>query len=402
MTHNGAMLLPMAGGNGSPLAAVTGPVPRITSLLIKPASAICNLDCEYCFYLDRASDPYQAAKTRVMRPDTLERLVSGYLAYSFPVSTFAFQGGEPTLAGLDFFRRLVSLQQRYGRPGQTVGNSIQTNGVLLDRAWCDLLRQYNFLVGLSIDGPEDVHDAYRVDKRGQGSWARVMAGLQLLQRHSVDFNVLCVVSQANVRRAAEVYRFFRSLGVEHLQFIPIAEFAPDGTPLPSTISADEYGAFLCELFDEWWPERSRVRVRFFDNIAESLAGMKPGCCTLHDSCDSYAVVEYNGDVYPCDFFVESGWKLGNIGVDGWPDIARRQRRQTFAGKKGVPHAECAVCEYRGICHGGCPKLRYAARQSFEDLDWFCGAYKQIFARAVPPLREEIAKMLAGQSTHQRA
>jgi uncharacterized protein len=148
--------------------------------------------------------------------------------------------------------------------------------------------------------------------------------------------------------------------------------------------------------------RSRVRVRFFDSIAESVAGMTPGCCTLHDSCDSYAVVEYNGDVYPCDFFAESGWKLGNIGVDGWPDIARRQRRQTFAGKKGVPHAECAVCEHRGICHGGCPKRRYAARQSFEDLDWFCGADKQIFASAVPALREEIAKMLAGQSTHQRA
>ena len=384
----------MAAENGSATALVSGPVPRITSLLIKPASALCNLDCEYCFYLDRAGDPYQDRGSRTMSPATLERLVAGYLAYSFPVSTFSFQGGEPTLAGLDFFRRLVQLQQHYGRPGQTVGNSIQTNGVLLDSGWCELFRRYHFLVGLSIDGPEDVHDRYRVDRQHQGSWARSMRGLRRLQQHGVDVNVLCVVSEANVRRAAEVFRFFRSLGVEHLQFIPLAEFAPDGSPLPFSIQPDDYGAFLAELFDAWWPERSRVRVRFFDNVAEAIAGIKPGCCTMHDSCDSYAVVEYNGDVYPCDFFVQSSWKLGNIESDSWPEIARRQRRATFAGKKRVAHAECAVCDYRHICHQGCPKLRHAARQRFDDLDWFCGAYKRIFAHAVPPLAEEIRMMTA--------
>ncbi len=387
-------MLPMASEHGSAMALVSGPVPRITSLLIKPASALCNLDCEYCFYLDRAGDPYQDRKSRTMSPATLERLVAGYLPYSFPVSTFSFQGGEPTLAGLDFFRRLVQLQQHYGRPGQTVGNSIQTNGVLLDSGWCELFRRYHFLVGLSIDGPEDVHDRYRVDRQHHGSWARVMRGLRRLQQHGVDFNVLCVVSEANVRRAAEVYRFFRSLGVEHLQFIPLAEFAPDGSPLPFSIQPGDYGAFLAELFDAWWPERSRVRVRFFDNIAEALAGIKPGCCTMHDSCDSYAVVEYNGDVYPCDFFVQSSWKLGNIEGDSWPEIARRQRREAFAGKKRVAHAECEVCDYRHICHQGCPKLRHAARQRFDDLDWFCGAYKRIFAHAVPPLTEEIRLMTA--------
>jgi uncharacterized protein len=211
--------------------------------------------------------------------------------------------------------------------------------------------------------------------------------------------VLCVVSQANVRRASEIYRFFRSRRLDNLQFIPLAEFAPDGTPLPSTITADEYGAFLCEIFDAWWPERREVRVRFFDNIAEALGGMKPGCCTMHDSCDSYVVVEYNGDVYPCDFFVEGEWTLGNVVTDSWSEIARRQRRQTFAAKKQVPHAECLACEYRSICHGGCPKLRHAARQRFEDLDWFCGAYKQIFARAVPALRDEIHTLLASRAAH---
>src|SRR3954468_18235565 len=212
------MLLPMASGNGSPYASVDGPAPRITSLLIKPASAICNLDCEYCFYLDRATDPYEARRSRVMQPATLEKLVSGYLAYSYPVSSFAFQGGEPTLAGIDFFRRLVELQAHYGRAGQTVGNSIQTNGVLLNNAWCELFKRYNFLVGLSLDGPADVHDKFRYDKEGRGSWTRVMAGLKCLRRHKVDVNILCVISQANVRRGQEIYRYFRSLGLDHLQF----------------------------------------------------------------------------------------------------------------------------------------------------------------------------------------
>jgi serine-type anaerobic sulfatase-maturating enzyme len=396
LADNVAMLLPMVPQSGSRLATVSGAVPRITSLLVKPASAVCNLDCEYCFYLERATGPYQGRK-RTMSLATLERLVSGYLACSFPLSAFSFQGGEPTLAGLDFSRALVKLQQQYGRPGQTIANSMQTNGILLDGAWCDLFKKYSFLIGLSLDGPEDVHDRYRVTRKREGSWTRVMSGLRQLQRHDVDFNILCVVSQANVARAVEIYRFFRALGVERMQFIPLAEFEPDGTPLSSTISADEYGAFLCEIFEEWWPERTRVRVRFFDNLAEAIAGVKPGCCTMHESCDSYVVVEYTGDVYPCDFFVETGWKLGNVAADSWPEIARRQRRLTFASKKLVPHAECSVCEYQQICHGGCPKLRHAQNGRFEDLDWFCGGYKRIFARAVPPLREEISQLLAGDS-----
>src|SRR6185437_1744886 len=183
----------------------------ISSILVKPASAICNLDCEYCFYLDRDTDPYTALAERTMSLETLERLVEGFLSYSYPQSSFGFQGGEPTLAGLKFFESLVALQKRHGKSGQTVGNTIQTNGILLDRSWCELFRDYNFLVGL-----------------------------------------------------------------------PLAEFHPDGTPMPFTIDAEEYGRFLCRIFDLWWPERHLVRIRFFDNIAEALAGQKPGTCTMHE------------------------------------------------------------------------------------------------------------------------
>jgi uncharacterized protein len=371
-----------------------GPAPRIHSLLVKPASALCNLGCEYCFYLDREADPYEHATERVMSLDTLERVVDGYLFYSYPASAFGFQGGEPTLAGLRFYERLVELQKRCGRPGQSVSNSIQTNGLLLDQAWCELLREYHFLVGLSLDGPEDVHDRYRVNRARRGSWAQVMRAAELLRRERVEYNVLCVVSAANVERAGETYRFFRKLGVQHMQFIPLAEFGPGGAPLPYTISGAAYGRFLCEIFDLWWPERRRVRVRFFDNLAEALAGQKPGGCTFHASCDSYAVVEYNGDVYPCDFFVETRWKLGNIEIDSWPELARRRHRYEFAALKSVPHAACQACEHLQICHGGCPKDRHRRFGRFEDLDWFCEAYQLAFGKARAPLERDVRRLMA--------
>jgi uncharacterized protein len=382
---------------GESTASTLGPVPRISSLLIKPASAVCNLDCAYCFYLDRDADPYKSLPARRMTDDTLERLVDSYLFYSFPNSIFAFQGGEPTLAGPAFFEELCQLQKRYGRDGQNVSNSLQTNGLLLDDRWCQLFRAYNWLIGLSIDGPEEMHDLYRFDKQGRGTWKQVMQGMETLQKNNVEFNALCVLSQANVSKPKEVYKFFRKLGIDYLQFIPLAEFAPDGSPLPFTITPQQYGRFLCETFDLWWPERRSVRIRFFDNIAEALAGQKPGNCTMHETCDSYAVVEYNGDVYPCDFFVERSWKLGNIHLESWAEIARRQTRYSFAAKKTLAHPECQVCEYAPICHGGCPKLRHGQHGRFEDLDYFCQAYKMIYAKAAGPLKKEVARILGRQS-----
>lgn len=399
MEMGNGSLFPLYGDGSLPGA---GPVPRITSLLIKPASAVCNLDCSYCFYLDRDADPYKSLPARRMTIETLERLVDTWLFYSYPASTFAFQGGEPTLAGLPFFEKLVEFQKHYGRNGQSVANALQTNAMLLDDNWAKLFKEYNWLLGVSLDGPQEVNDLYRYNKDGRGTWKRVIQSIETLQKHGVDLNCLCVLSQANVGRARELYRFYRSLGVDNLQFIPLAEFDDGGNPLPFTITPQQYGRFLCDVFDLWWPDRRKVRIRFFDNTAEALAGMKPGTCTMHESCDSYVVVEYNGDVYPCDFFVEGEWKIGNMMLDSWTEIARRQRRFGFASKKSLAHPECQACDYQSICHGGCPKFRHGPNRRFEDLDYFCSAYKMIFAKSVGPLQREVAKIVGREAAAQTA
>jgi len=383
MRTNGGNLFPLYNEALAP-TTLGGATPRITSLLIKPASAVCNLDCAYCFYLDRHADPYKELPARRMTLDTLEHLVDSYLFYSYPTSVFAFQGGEPTLAGLEFFEKFVTFQQPYGRGGQSVSNSLQTNAILIDDHWCALFHEFHWLLGVSIDGPEEINDVYRPNKAGHGTWKQVMKGIETLKKNQVEFNCLCVLSQANVGKPKELYRFFRSIGVDHVQFIPLAEFHADGSPMPFTITPEQYGRFLVEMFELWWPDRRKMRIRFFDNLAEALAGMKPSTCTMHETCDSYVVVEYNGDVYPCDFFVERDWRLGNVHVDSWAEIARRQRRYSFAAKKTVPHAECQVCQYESICHGGCPKFRHGPNRRFEDLDYFCASYKMIFDRSVGP------------------
>jgi uncharacterized protein len=367
-----------------------GTAPRIESLLVKPVSAVCNLDCAYCFYLDREADPYRSLPERRMSLETLERLVDTFLFYSYPNSVLAFQGGEPTLAGLKFFEKLIEFEKQYGRDGQSVSNSIQTNGILIDDDWCGLFREYRWLVGVSLDGPQEMHDAYRRNKAGQGTWRQVMRGIEILGKNQVEFNVLCVLSQANVGRPKELYRFFRGLGVDYIQYIPLAEFDGDGNPLPPSITAEQYGRFLVETFELWWPERRKARIRCFDNLAEALAGRSPGDCSLLETCDSYCVVECNGDVYPCDFFVEREWKLGNVMVDSWAEIARRERRFGCAAKKTLAAPECLACEYQPVCRGGCLKYRHGPRRRFEDLDYFCAAYKTVCARTLAPLRKEVA------------
>ena len=285
-----------------------------------------------------------------------------YLFYSYPNSVFAFQGGEPTLAGLPSSKSWWSSRSSTAATARRVSNALQTNARAARRA---LVRpvpgSINWLVGVSLDGPEEIHDLYRFNKEGQRHLeARDARASRLLQKNGVEFNMLCVLSQANVEKPRELYTLLPRPGHrQHAVHSAGGVRRPTGNRLPFTITPEQYGRFLCEIFDLWWPERRKVRIRFFDNIAEALAGQKPGTCTMHETCDSYVVVEYNGDVYPCDFFVEKRLEAGQRRL--W--IPGRRSRAAAAlpaspRRRPSPHPECQVCEYQSICHGGCPKFRH--------------------------------------------
>jgi uncharacterized protein len=330
--------------------------PTSFSLLVKPASADCNLRCSYCFYLSKA-ELYPGSARHRMSLETLERLISSYMATEQPQYVFGWQGGEPTLMGVEFFRKVVELQSRYGRRGAVVANGLQTNATRITDELAAVFARYRFLVGVSIDGPAELHDASRKAPGGGGSFERVMEGVALLQRHRVTFNALVAVSKANVERVEEVYRLLVERGIVHHQYIPIVEFADDGTPLPFSVGPDEWGRFLLRLYDLWYPDRYTVSVRHFDAVLARLVDGTETICTMSRDCRSYFLVEHNGDVYPCDFFVEPSWRLGNIHQSGWRELAGSDLYREFGLRKRQLHPECPECPYLELCAGDCIKHR---------------------------------------------
>jgi uncharacterized protein len=353
------------------------------SILFKTVSTDCNLDCSYCYY--RESLEGTRVRRRIDR-DMLEALMPQYMEYVADLgqASFAWQGGEPTLAGLEFFEWAVELQKKHARRGTVISNALQTNGVLLDDEWAKFLKRNRFLVGISLDGPEDVHDTERKDRGGHGSFRRVMAGLDALRRHEVDFNGLCVVGRHNVGQPRDVMRFFRREGFSHVQLIPGMDFQstePD-KPAAYVISPEEYGEFLVETFDEWYQDgRPRVSIRTFDNFLQSYLGVPNELCVHGDVCSSPLVLEYNGDAYPCDFYIHPGWKLGNVQSTPLREIAESPERFKFAGQKQPLPAECQSCEWRPVCKGGCPRNRVSAEGDLGANDYFCLSYRRFFAHA---------------------
>jgi uncharacterized protein len=319
-----------------------------------------------------------------MPDEVLEALVRGLMEQRFPQTVFAWQGGEPTLAGLDFFRRVVELQQRYGVGGQAVGNGLQTNGVLLDDEWCRFLRHYCFLVGLSIDGPSEIHNRHRVNAAGRGNWDLAMSAARRMDAHGVPYNILCVVNSENVHLGADLCRWFVSQGFPYMQFIPCCEAGS-----PYNVSPEDYGKFLCDTFDFWAGEaRGRVSIRDFDSMLASRADGSPPLCIYGARCNQYLVVEHNGDVYPCDFFVYPEWTLGNVLDAPLASFLDAEKARDFARQKDKVTA-CRNCEWRALCHGGCQKDRLAAGTR-NDPTPFCASYKRFFAHAAPRL-DKMAK-----------
>ncbi|MBP1657231.1 MAG: anaerobic sulfatase-maturating enzyme [Bacteroidetes bacterium] len=359
-------------------------------LLVKPAGPDCNLDCTYCFYLDRSGNGSSSHPHR-MTDDVLEEMIRQALSGRERHMSFVWQGGEPTLMGLPFFRRVVELQQRYGA-GKSVSNALQTNGLLLDEEWAVFLKQYHFLVGISIDGPEHVHDYYRRARGGQGSWSHAVSAARLLQARGVEVNAISVVTEYAACFPDEIYHAHRSLGLDFMQFIPCVETDPiDPTKAAAySVTGDSYGRFLIRLFDLWRADFdgpvARTSIRYFDSVFHAYVGLDAPECTLMATCGVYLAVEHNGDVFACDFFVEPGWKLGNLMHGSLRDMINAPEQERFGRMKAELPVACRGCSWLRVCQGGCTKDRIRDPRD-GGLSHFCNAYKMFFAHADRPLRE---------------
>ena len=364
--------------------------PEYFHVLAKPTGPICNLDCEYCFFLSKEA-LYPGDRFR-MADDLLEIYVRQLLEShaSAPEVTVAWQGGEPTLMGVDFFRRAVELTDRYRQPGQRVQHTVQTNGTLLTDEWCELLARHGFLVGISIDGPPELHDRYRVDKRGNPSSAKVLRGLELLKFHNVEFNILCTVNAANQDHPLGVYRYLRDdLGARFVQFIPIVErdnetgFQEGDQVTDRSVDPERWGRFLVSVFDEWLRhDVGTVFVSHFDAALASWLGVSPALCIFAETCGNAVALEHNGDLYSCDHFVEPGYLLGNIFETHMVELLASPVQRAFgeAKRDNLPRY-CVECSVRFACNGECPKNRFARTPEGEPgLNYLCPGYKTFFGR----------------------
>jgi len=393
--------------------------PRGFHLLAKPSGSTCNINCTYCFYLSKQS-LYPDEQHR-MSDATLEAYLEQLLeSHRMPQVTVAWQGGEPTLMRLDFFRRSVELVEKHRRPGQTVQHTFQTNGLLLDDQWCAFFKEHRFLVGLSVDGPREIHDTYRVDRRGQGTFDRVMAGWRCLRDHQVDFNILCTVNAANQRQGRNVYRFFRDeLGAKWVQFIPIIERATPQTleianrgwseqpgrqrllytqtgdlVTERTVGAEQYGRFLVDVFEEWVRhDVGEIFVQLFDVTLEAYFG-RHLLCIHAPTCGLGPALEYNGDLYSCDHFVEPRYKLGNIHQTPLLDLLTAPQQRKFGQDKlDTLTAQCRSCEVQSLCNGGCPKDRFAlSRDGDPGQNYLCPGL-ELFFKHTRPAMQQMARLL---------
>jgi uncharacterized protein len=384
-------------------------------IMTKPIGPICNLDCKYCFYLEKEK-LYPKTEKWQMSGEVLERYIRDYIAAQPGDEVhFAWQGGEPTLLGVDFFRAAVELQQRYA-DGKTVANALQTNGVLIDDAWGEFLAKHSFLVGISIDGPRELHDCYRVDKGHAPTFDRVLRGITKLKQYKVDFNTLTVVHRRNSEHPLEVYRFLKEIGTGFIQFIPIverkaAEADDNGLVLirPAFKSAAEvtewsvqpeaYGRFLSRIFDEWVKKDvGRTFVQLFDVALESWMGMDASLCVFRKTCGSALAMEHTGDLYSCDHFVYPENKLGNIMETALEKLVQSPQQKAFGQAKleSLPKM-CRNCEVRFACNGECPKHRFLTTPDGEaGLNYLCAGYKHFFKHIDPYMQFMAGELRAGR------
>ena len=384
--------------------------------MAKPSGSVCNIDCTYCFYLEKEKLYPDASGNWRMSDEVLERYVSSYIAaQDVPEVNFAWQGGEPTLMGVNFYRRAVELQRVYAN-GKTVTNAFQTNGILLDDEWGAFLHEHNFLVGISIDGPPELHDRYRLDKGQRPTFDRVICGLEVLKKHSVEFNTLTVLQNHNADHPLGVYNFLKDIGSRFMQFIPIVERttrepAEDGLELIGpgfagkakvsnwSVEPGQYGRFLCSVFDEWVRRDVGQRfVQMFDVALGSWIGQGASLCIFAETCGKALIIEHNGDLYSCDHYVYPDYRLGNVLEAEIRDMVDSPEQTRFGTDKRDRLPEyCRECDFKFACNGGCPKHRFTLTPDGESgLNYLCRGYKLFFKHADPYLRFMAGELAAGR------
>jgi len=386
-------------------------------VMAKPVSSICNLACEYCYYLEKSNlyKEKESSNRFTMSDNLLEIFIKQYIeSQTMPQVMFTWHGGEALMRPISFYKRVVELQRQYAS-GRVINNSIQTNGTLLSDEWCRFFKENNWLVGISIDGPQEFHDEYRRNKQGHPSFVKVMRGIELLKKHSVEWNALAVVNDYNVEYPLEFYRFFKEIGCQYIQFSPIVERIvdhKDGRTLASlnddesaplahfSITAEKWGNFLCAIFDEWVREDvGKYYVQLFDATLANWIGEQPGICTLAKRCGHAGALEYNGDLYACDHFVFPEYKLGNIREKTITEMMYSDQIHEFGDAKqsGLPE-QCRTCTYLFACNGECPKNRFIRTSTGErGLNYLCKGYYGFFNHVAPYMDFMKRELLAGRA-----
>jgi uncharacterized protein len=375
---------------------MTSTAPAAFHVMSKPTGAACNLDCQYCFFLKKEA-LYPGSGFR-MSDEVMEAHIRQTIEaqHGAPEVTLAWQGGEPTLMGLEFYRRAMEVERRYRKPGQAILNTIQTNGILVDEEWCAFFRENGFLVGISVDGPREMHDVYRRDKGGQPTFDRVIRAVRLMQARRVEFNILCTVNAVNSERPLEVYRFFRDeLQARYLQLIPIVERANDtgfqegDTVTDRSVRPEKYGRFLIEIFDEWIRrDVGRMFVQVFDGVLASWLRGYSSLCIFRPTCGDGVALEHNGDLYSCDHFVEPGHLLGNVRETPLLQLVGSDKQRQFGqDKQDTLTGYCRECEFLFTCHGECPKNRFSKTPDGEPgLNYLCAGLKAFFGHVDRPMK----------------
>ena len=359
-------------------------------VMVKPVGPVCNLDCSYCYYLQK-KDLFTESDRFRMADDLLETYIVQHIEASPSEQVFfSWHGGEPTLLGLDYFQKIVDLQNKHRPSGRTLHNGIQTNGTLLDEDWCRFLAKNRFQVGLSLDGPKELHDRYRLTKGQKATHKQVMQAFKLLQKYRVNFDVLCVVHNLNARQPGTVYRFFKDIGVTSLQFLPLIVRQGETGTSPETVPAAAYGRFLSSIFDEWVRhDIGRVFVQNFDEALRPYTGTEHALCVSRETCGDVVVVEHNGDFYSCDHFVDDGHRIGNIFETSLAEMLASPAQRHFGNQKrdALPRY-CRDCEVLSSCNGGCPKDRFTRTPDGEaGLSYLCPGLKLFYSHARPTLQK---------------